>query len=149
MLLPPSLDELIEENHPVRIVNQVLDNVDDRVERSETVFGGYAREAGSDIRYKNNWRYYSDIYYDHSLSRVMLANNQVYNQATIIEPQIINSWSSSSISFDLNLGRLSEFSTLYLFIIDSTGVVNVSGYPIVINSSDSTAPNAPTGLGVI
>jgi len=31
MLLPPSLDELIDGNHPVRIVNQVLDNVDDRV----------------------------------------------------------------------------------------------------------------------
>ena len=30
MLLPPSLDELIDEHHPVRIVNQVLDNVDDR-----------------------------------------------------------------------------------------------------------------------
>jgi len=31
MLLPPSLDELIDENHPVRIVNHVLDNVDDRM----------------------------------------------------------------------------------------------------------------------
>lgn len=31
MLLPPSLDELIEENHPVRIVDQVIDNVDDGV----------------------------------------------------------------------------------------------------------------------
>jgi len=28
MLLPPSLDELIKPNHPVRIVNQVLDKVD-------------------------------------------------------------------------------------------------------------------------
>jgi len=31
MLLPPSLDELIEENHPVRIIDQVIDNVDDSV----------------------------------------------------------------------------------------------------------------------
>jgi transposase len=31
MLLPPSLDELIEENHPVRIVDHVLENVDDSV----------------------------------------------------------------------------------------------------------------------
>jgi transposase len=29
MLLPPSLDELIEPEHPVRIVNEVIDNVDD------------------------------------------------------------------------------------------------------------------------
>lgn len=30
MLLPPSLDELIDAGHPVRIVDQVIDNVDDR-----------------------------------------------------------------------------------------------------------------------
>jgi transposase len=30
MLLPPSLDELIDADHPVRIVDQVIDNVDDR-----------------------------------------------------------------------------------------------------------------------
>ena len=28
MLLPPSLDELIIQEHPVRIVNQVLDKID-------------------------------------------------------------------------------------------------------------------------
>jgi transposase len=27
MLLPPSLDDMIEKNHPVRVVNQVLDNI--------------------------------------------------------------------------------------------------------------------------
>ena len=30
MLLPPSLDELIDADHPVRIVDQIIDNVDDR-----------------------------------------------------------------------------------------------------------------------
>jgi transposase len=30
MLLPPSLDELIDADHPVRVVNQVIDNLDDR-----------------------------------------------------------------------------------------------------------------------
>jgi len=28
MLLPPSLEELIEVNHPVRVVNQVIDGLD-------------------------------------------------------------------------------------------------------------------------
>ncbi len=27
MLLPPSLEELIEENHPVRLVNDVIDRI--------------------------------------------------------------------------------------------------------------------------
>ncbi len=28
MLLPPSLEDMIPENHPVRLVNQVLDTID-------------------------------------------------------------------------------------------------------------------------
>lgn len=28
LLLPPSLEELIEENHPVRIVNEVIEQID-------------------------------------------------------------------------------------------------------------------------
>ena len=28
MLLPPSLDDLIEENHPVRVVNKIIDSID-------------------------------------------------------------------------------------------------------------------------
>ena len=28
MLIPPTLDEMIAENHPVRIVNQVIDRID-------------------------------------------------------------------------------------------------------------------------
>lgn len=29
MLLPPSLDELIESSHPVRVVNEVIEHIDD------------------------------------------------------------------------------------------------------------------------
>ena len=28
LLLPPSLEDMIDPNHPVRIVNQVIDNLD-------------------------------------------------------------------------------------------------------------------------
>jgi transposase len=28
LLLPPSIDELIEANHPVRVVNSVIENID-------------------------------------------------------------------------------------------------------------------------
>jgi len=28
MLLPPSLDDLIGENHPVRVVNKIIDSID-------------------------------------------------------------------------------------------------------------------------
>ena len=30
MLLPPSLDDLIGENHPVRVVNKIIDSIDIR-----------------------------------------------------------------------------------------------------------------------
>jgi len=40
MLLPPSLDELIDADHPVRVVDQIIDNVDDRALLKQYKGGG-------------------------------------------------------------------------------------------------------------
>ena len=118
--------------------------------RVETVFGGYAREYGNTDEYKNNWRYYADVYYDHSLARVMLANKQNYDQATIIEPQIPSTWANGSISARVNLGKFPDNGTAYLFIFDAGNNHNQTGYPVTLGSgpSDTTPPAAPTGLRV-
>jgi hypothetical protein len=118
--------------------------------RVETVFGGFARESGNAEEYKNNWRYYADVYYDHSLARVMLANNARYDLATITEPQIISTWSDGSISATLNLGRLPDSGTVYLFVFDAGNVHNQTGYLITLGSGPpaNLPPDAPTGLTV-
>ena len=90
--------------------------------------GGYARSQGS----TENWRYFADVYLDYTRARVVLANNATLSQANIIEPQIPTSWGGSSIDFTVNLGRLPSGQTAYLFVVNSTGKPNVSGFPVAI-----------------
>ncbi|KAF0814163.1 Alpha-amylase [Andreprevotia sp. IGB-42] len=123
-------------------VNNVLVNdmsLDNRsseatVARSETVIGGYHRDAGTEEFYKNNFRYYSQVYYDRSFARVVLANNANYSLATIVEPQVLKSWSDGQISFDVNLGTLPTGSPAYLFVFDENGNRSASGLQVDIGN---------------
>jgi len=78
-----------------------------------------------------SFRYYDDIYIDNTWSRVMLANNQDYNQATIIEPQIPSAWSGNSIIVTANLGALTG-DTAYLFVFDADNNRNSVGYAVTL-----------------
>jgi len=83
------------------------------------------------------FRYFADVYMDITSARVVLANNQNYSQATIIEPQIPSAWSASSITAKVNLGRLSDTGTVYLFVFDASNNHNATGYPVVLGGSPS------------
>ena len=60
--------------------------------------------------------------------------------ATIIENQIPTSWSNTSISISVNLGRFTAGQTAYLFVIDSSGSGNAAGFPIVVGNPASSFP---------
>ena len=108
--------------------------------RAETVFGGYAREAGSTDEYKNNWRYYADVYYDHSLARVVLADAATYADATVVEPQIPSAWSDGSISIDINQGRLADGAEAWVYVFDATGTPStgvLSIWPVALVSESA------------
>jgi hypothetical protein len=98
--------------------------------RAETVIGGYSREVGTTDAFKNNWRYYADVYYDHSLARVMIGNASTYLACTIVEPQILSAWSDTSITATLNQARLDVLPGKYLYVFDAAGVVNAAGYAL-------------------
>jgi hypothetical protein len=114
--------------------------------RVETVFGGYSREYGDTEVYKNNWRYYADVYYDHSFARVMLANDADYAQATIVEPQVPSAWANDSITFAVNLGRLSDSGTAYLFVFNGSNVRSKVGHPVTLGVSGGVRPAVPAGI---
>ena len=105
--------------------------------------GGYARMQG----YPTNWRYYDDIYIDTSLQRVVLADKPVLSQATIIEPQIPTSWSDSSITATVNLGKFTQGQTAYLLVVDATGPPRAAGKAVTAGGN-SFMPNAPSGVAV-
>lgn len=94
--------------------------------------GGYARMSGQ----PTNWRYFADVYYDTSVSRVVLGNNSTFSNCTIREAQIPISWSNTSITVSFNRGVFSN-ETAYLFVINSANVAS-SGYQITLGSGSSS-----------
>jgi len=118
-------------------------------------YPGTARTIGvggwSLMKAPNNWRYFSDVYLDTSLSRVVLANKAVLSEATIVENQIPTSWSDTSITATVNLGQFQSGQTAYLFAVDSTGTPSASGVPVSVGGgakATTGTPNAPSGVAV-
>lgn len=103
--------------------------------------GGYASSQNQ----PNNWRYFSDIYLDYTPARVVLANNASLSQATIIEPQIPQSWSSGSIDISVNLGKFASGQTAYLVVVDGGGNAS-TGYPVTVGGSSSGGSTSTTPL---
>jgi hypothetical protein len=76
------------------------------------------------------WRYFDDIYVDHTFSRVMLCNNATYGSATVCEPQIPSAWAAGEITVTVNLGKLTDDvgagNPAYLYVFDSNNDVSAS-----------------------
>jgi hypothetical protein len=105
--------------------------------------GGYARCYG----YDTNWRYFADVYFDTTYSRVELGNGPTYASSTMREMQIPSAWSANSITATVNLGQFTEGQTAYLYVFDSSGVPNSTGYPVTLGGSGSSLlPPAPSDL---
>jgi hypothetical protein len=127
---------------------QVMDYVgstDKYAGTSRTVgIGGFARIASP-----NNWRYFDDAYLDLSLAHVVLANNPVLADATVVENQIPSAWSNTSITATVNLGQFAAGSTAYLFVVDASGTPNATGVAVKAGGSGSeSAPLPPSGIAV-
>jgi hypothetical protein len=105
--------------------------------------GGYSRQQG----YTQNWRYFDDVYVDTTLQRVVLADNPVLSQASIIEVQIPVTWSDGSITATVNLGKFNNGQTAYLIVVDSSGAPSAKGYPVTAGGTAS-APSPPTAVQV-
>lgn len=102
-------------------------------------------------RYDNNSNtYYDDIYIatgEGALARVEIGNQPTYSTCTNLAVCTVNSWNSTSINATVRNGSFSS-GTAYLYVIDSTGVANINGYPITIGSTttppqDTTPPARP------
>ena len=104
---------------------------------------GYANPYGS----TSQWRYFNDVYFDWTLARVLLGNQSTYNNCTIREAQIPTAWADGSITVKVNLGKLPNTGTAYLYVVNTGGVVSAS-QPITL-SSQATIPSSPGSLRVV
>jgi hypothetical protein len=111
--------------------------------RAEAV-GGFQREHNSSA-----WRYFADVYLDYTPARVVLANQPVLSQASVIEPQIPSAWSAAAITFSVNLGKFTAGQTAYLFVIDAAGHPSAAGFPITVGRSAGNRLPPPQNLRIL
>lgn len=81
--------------------------------------------------------YLDDIYIDNTFSHVMLGNASTYTASTHREIQIPTAWTANSITLTANQGSFTSGSQAYLYVFDSTGAVNSSGYPVTIGQENT------------
>lgn len=107
-------------------------------------FPGYGRGDA------NSQTYYDDIYVATGLgsrARVEIGNASTYDASSNLALVTPTSWSDTSIQADVRLGSFTT-GTAYLYVVDATGAVNETGYPVTVGGTpDTTPPAAPTGLG--
>lgn len=109
--------------------------------------GGFARMQNQ----PNNWRYFADLYLDHSRARVILGNASTLATSTRREVQIPSQWSNSSLAVTVNRGALTDGQTAYLYVVDPNGTVNALGFPVVLSGGtvNITAPAPPTSVRIL
>jgi len=76
--------------------------------------------------------YTDDVYFDVTLARVELGNAATWNACTHREIQVPSAWSSGMITAAANRGSFPDGTTAYLYVVDGTGAVNSSGYPVTV-----------------
>jgi hypothetical protein len=100
--------------------------------------------------------YYDDIYVQTGTqARVELCAESTWAGKKHCEIQVPSDWSDNSVTLAANQGSFTNGQQAYLYVIDSSGALNSSGYPVTIGSgggtpppTDTTPPAAPTGLKV-
>jgi hypothetical protein len=82
--------------------------------------------------------YFADLYIDSTAQRTQICNGSTWSARGLCENQIPSAWSNTEITATVNAGALT--GTKYLYVVDSTGTANSSGYEITFGSADVTAP---------
>lgn len=113
-----------------------------------TIDIGNMIDAGSTSSENHSYNY-DDIYLDFTQARVELGNAPTWSGCTHREVQVPLEWSDSRIAVAVNRGSFSEGSQAYLYVVDSQGNVNSSGYPVTIGGDvDEGSPPKPPAVSV-
>jgi len=103
-------------------------------------FPGYGRGD------TNSQTYYDDIYVatgPGALARVEIGNASTYSASTNLAVATATSWSDTSVQATVRLGNFSN-GAAYLYVIDSAGAVNATGYPITVGGEGSSYTVTPS-----
>jgi hypothetical protein len=96
----------------------------------------------------NGFYHFDDFFVDYTFARVELCAGSTWASHGVCEVQIPTMWETYTLALSANTGALPDGSA-YLYVVDSTGAVNATGFPVTIGGTpDTTPPSAPSGLGV-
>lgn len=110
------------------------------------VFGGCEMDLSSgNAAY--SWQ--DDIYVDNTRARVEIGNASTWAASTHREIQIPTAWATGEITVDLKTGSFAEDATVYVYVVDSDGVVNASGELITLGGGDLNRVPQKINLGVM
>jgi hypothetical protein len=111
---------------------------------SYAIFQNY---VGNGINSATIWL--DDLYVQHNTqARVELCSGSTWSNRGKCEIQVPSSWGSSSVSATLNTGSFASGSSAYLYVVDSSGAANSSGYAVKIGNSTSSSTPTPTPVTV-
>jgi len=104
---------------------------------------GYCRQTNAESKAR-----FDDVYLaigPNARARVEIGNASTYSACTNMTVVTPISWGSTSITGTVRQGGFTSGSRGYLYVTDSNGVVNSSGWPVTFGSSSSSgaSPSAP------
>lgn len=79
--------------------------------------------------------HFDDLYVQTgTVARVELCAGNTWTNRGKCEIQVPTSWSTSSIPITVNTGNFTSGSSAYLYVVDSSGTANTSGYQVTIGA---------------
>ena len=91
---------------------------------SNDSIGGYCRNKPN----ANNFRYFADLYLDHTLQHVSLGNASTIGACTVMECQVPTVWSDGAITVTVNRGAIADEANAWVYVYDTTGTSNTNGF---------------------
>ncbi|NTW27242.1 MAG: hypothetical protein HGA36_02890 [Candidatus Moranbacteria bacterium] len=117
-------------------------------------FPGWIRVIAGDPGFPTSNYVIDDIYMatgPNAAARIELGNNPVYANCTKMAISTPTAWSDSAVTATIREGLFKSGDSIYLFVVDANGDASPAYGPMTFGSTigDTTAPEAPTGLGVL
>ncbi len=91
-----------------------------------------------------------EAYVDNTLARVEIGNESTWAACTHREIQIPSAWAVGEITARVNRGSFAADAPAYVYVVDSNGVYNSTGYPITFGDIENdTAPSPFTFTDIV
>lgn len=87
-----------------------------------------------------------DVYISQTQARVEICNASTWAACTKKDIQPPASWSDTRITVKLNKGTLSDLSAAYVYVVDGSGAVNATGFPLSAGAAAGKTPLPPTDV---